>query len=127
MIRRPPRSTLFPYTTLFRSNRAVHLRKCCSNRAIKPEVECEEDDQKEDQHSHDRAKDEFRVGWPCRNSDSRSSHGKADYISLRGSGFREEKLKSVLLRNGLGAPSFARILARRVGATHQGRVLVLRS
>src|SRR2546426_1487153 len=25
MIRRPPRSTLFPYTTLFRSNQVVHL------------------------------------------------------------------------------------------------------
>src|SRR2546425_9554705 len=25
MIRRPPRSTLFPYTTLFRSRRAPHL------------------------------------------------------------------------------------------------------
>src|SRR3712207_7479394 len=25
MIRRPPRSTLFPYTTLFRSDRAPHL------------------------------------------------------------------------------------------------------
>src|SRR2546430_9471784 len=25
MIRRPPRSTLFPYTTLFRSFRAVHV------------------------------------------------------------------------------------------------------
>src|SRR2546427_8195492 len=25
MIRRPPRSTLFPYTTLFRSHLAVHL------------------------------------------------------------------------------------------------------
>src|SRR2546421_9083722 len=25
MIRRPPRSTLFPYTTLFRSDRVVHL------------------------------------------------------------------------------------------------------
>src|SRR5260370_28859934 len=29
MIRRPPRSTLFPYTTLFRSNRAPnHARHC---------------------------------------------------------------------------------------------------
>src|SRR2546422_3963367 len=27
MIRRPPRSTLFPYTTLFRSRRAVHVRQ----------------------------------------------------------------------------------------------------
>src|SRR5256885_11263280 len=26
MIRRPPRSTLFPYTTLFRSNTIVHFR-----------------------------------------------------------------------------------------------------
>src|SRR5688572_31653664 len=26
MIRRPPRSTLFPYTTLFRSNRSCRLR-----------------------------------------------------------------------------------------------------
>src|SRR5260370_17925491 len=25
MIRRPPRSTLFPYTTLFRSNRSINL------------------------------------------------------------------------------------------------------
>src|SRR2546427_6340264 len=29
MIRRPPRSTLFPYTTLFRSGRGRHLR-CCA-------------------------------------------------------------------------------------------------
>src|SRR3712207_7813975 len=27
MIRRPPRSTLFPYTTLFRSHEAVHQRR----------------------------------------------------------------------------------------------------
>src|SRR3712207_7043057 len=27
MIRRPPRSTLFPYTTLFRSNRVACLRR----------------------------------------------------------------------------------------------------
>src|SRR3712207_8823867 len=28
MIRRPPRSTLFPYTTLFRSLRQPHRRRC---------------------------------------------------------------------------------------------------
>src|SRR5690554_7689649 len=27
MIRRPPRSTLFPYTTLFRSNRPINMKK----------------------------------------------------------------------------------------------------
>src|SRR2546430_8834159 len=29
MIRRPPRSTLFPYTTLFRSRRRVERWDCC--------------------------------------------------------------------------------------------------
>src|SRR3984893_16373046 len=37
MIRRPPRSTLFPYTTLFRSLRACRMassRPACTNRAM---------------------------------------------------------------------------------------------
>src|SRR5256885_9832864 len=46
MIRRPPRSTLFPYTTLFRSVRHVAGRKVCAGvgderdpnqRAVEPE------------------------------------------------------------------------------------------
>src|SRR3712207_8418050 len=32
MIRRPPRSTLFPYTTLFRSRRAGKARLACPGR-----------------------------------------------------------------------------------------------
>src|SRR3989442_2818748 len=36
MIRRPPRSTLFPYTTLFRSSR---LRSCCAGHPGVPERE----------------------------------------------------------------------------------------
>src|SRR5687768_17710024 len=28
MVSRPPRSTLFPYTTLFRSSRAIHSSNC---------------------------------------------------------------------------------------------------
>src|SRR5688572_32603425 len=38
MIRRPPRSTLFPYTTLFRSLGALHQKQGRSAEAIK----CEE-------------------------------------------------------------------------------------
>ena len=30
MIRRPPRSTLFPYTTLFRSHHAEHIHFTCT-------------------------------------------------------------------------------------------------
>src|SRR3712207_6957568 len=38
MIRRPPRSTLFPYTTLFRSE-----RRECRRRRTPPRRECEQD------------------------------------------------------------------------------------
>src|SRR2546422_7141832 len=36
MIRRPPRSTLFPYTTLFRSIGEVHPDRIVSNAGAKP-------------------------------------------------------------------------------------------
>src|SRR3989441_11920348 len=36
MIRRPPRSTLFPYTTLFRSNRRLRARRGARLAAITP-------------------------------------------------------------------------------------------
>src|SRR5574341_2357589 len=36
MIRRPPRSTLFPYTTLFRSHRFLRLPLLMSRRSIRP-------------------------------------------------------------------------------------------
>src|SRR5258708_21470686 len=39
MIRRPPRSTLFPYTTLFRSSRCIARRKCPAKRACDPPVQ----------------------------------------------------------------------------------------
>src|SRR3712207_8538696 len=35
MIRRPPRSTLFPYTTLFRSASASAARQACSSNAVR--------------------------------------------------------------------------------------------
>src|SRR2546425_7315864 len=36
MIRRPPRSTLFPYTTLFRSQSHRYWKECCSGTASRP-------------------------------------------------------------------------------------------
>src|SRR5258708_12677065 len=36
MIRRPPRSTLFPYTTLFRSNSASPASRCPDELVTKP-------------------------------------------------------------------------------------------
>src|SRR3712207_8661283 len=38
MIRRPPRSTLFPYTTLFRSGRGVGLVVAAARDAVRPLV-----------------------------------------------------------------------------------------
>src|SRR5437588_9499422 len=41
MIRRPPRSTLFPYTTLFRSIPALHRESSWQNcKAVAPPNEC---------------------------------------------------------------------------------------
>src|SRR2546422_1851658 len=37
MIRRPPRSTLFPYTTLFRSRAAVERRRRCRRKTSAPD------------------------------------------------------------------------------------------
>src|SRR3712207_7955215 len=39
MIRRPPRSTLFPYTTLFRSRRRKLMQTADVERAIRPPVQ----------------------------------------------------------------------------------------
>src|SRR5258706_1646906 len=43
MIRRPPRSTLFPYTTLFRSRSALrHSIRCCRGRTCGRRTRSEE-------------------------------------------------------------------------------------
>src|SRR2546430_10640180 len=42
MIRRPPRSTLFPYTTLFRSKSAVWHRLFAGTQCFQNQPECEE-------------------------------------------------------------------------------------
>src|SRR3712207_7148561 len=51
MIRRPPRSTLFPYTTLFRSERAVVRLQLGRPRLRDPG------------HARDQARDAQRLGW----------------------------------------------------------------
>src|SRR5258706_653305 len=38
MIRRPPRSTLFPYTTLFRSVNFIRIRSCQANQRRLPRI-----------------------------------------------------------------------------------------
>src|SRR3712207_7823843 len=47
MIRRPPRSTLFPYTTLFRSVRCRLFRGPCLLKALRALLVCEADPFKE--------------------------------------------------------------------------------
>src|SRR5260221_9314214 len=47
MIRRPPRSTLFPYTTLFRSTRRLRLPRFCGDRICRRRhVERRQEDRK---------------------------------------------------------------------------------
>src|SRR5690625_6468063 len=51
MIRRPPRSTLFPYTTLFRSDRRTHLGEPCPGPFLQADLAA---DTAGDQHRPDR-------------------------------------------------------------------------
>src|SRR5258707_10919858 len=55
MIRRPPRSTLFPYTTLFRSTHEGPSRDGCS-----------------------RCRHRYRRGWPDRGWPARERRGRGD-------------------------------------------------
>src|SRR2546430_6295060 len=56
MIRRPPRSTLFPYTTLFRSGRrSTDRRPCRTRRGTRRTASCRRRDR-----------------WPCRGSTGRT-------------------------------------------------------
>src|SRR5256886_13314264 len=65
MIRRPPRSTLFPYTTLFRSQPDVggHGQNCTRPRA----------------HAVDRGDDRLRTGADRKSTRLNSSHSQISY------------------------------------------------
>src|SRR2546425_8618903 len=56
MIRRPPRSTLFPYTTLFRSPRGRSKRQRPASLAGVPGVQCRE------RRAHDHRRDQGSAG-----------------------------------------------------------------
>src|SRR2546422_7712056 len=56
MIRRPPRSTLFPYTTLFRSNERQHHDG-------RPDREQERLPLRADDRTHEPCGEEDEVGW----------------------------------------------------------------
>src|SRR3712207_6858037 len=74
MIRRPPRSTLFPYTTLFRSRKAVRDQRA---RRKKSQHCC----QLTLAHSRE-ARTQARVVWPVRDRKStrlNSSHANISY------------------------------------------------
>src|SRR5256885_10007427 len=51
MIRRPPRSTLFPYTTLFRSRQARRLHEHSSAAVISREPICEPARDRSEEHT----------------------------------------------------------------------------
>src|SRR5574337_1673772 len=52
MIRRPPRSTLFPYTTLFRSRGTSGLREGSAGRPDNPSRDLDDDERQETAEQH---------------------------------------------------------------------------
>src|SRR3712207_7878225 len=86
MIRRPPRSTLFPYTTLFRSRGGGHARSCKIQAGTRGGVEREElvqhpELRERGQHSEHREHPEHRErGLEDRKSTRlNSSHANISY------------------------------------------------
>src|SRR5688572_31255243 len=71
MIRRPPRSTLFPYTTLFRSRNAVALS--IERRADRAEVLVDSE------RNHRHAAPPFRVDRDRKSTRLNSSHSQISY------------------------------------------------
>src|SRR5216683_1452676 len=76
MIRRPPRSTLFPYTTLFRSARPVHVVDAGHRKPLELTVEVPVEDM-----ARLGERLEFRSG-PAARADARSSIWPAIYPRL---------------------------------------------
>src|SRR2546430_13710870 len=82
MIRRPPRSTLFPYTTLFRSRRAAHSQRPDVLRAAAPldERDPGEVEQQRPEERDERAERGEREGPGDRKSTRlNSSHSQISY------------------------------------------------
>src|SRR2546427_7368490 len=101
MIRRPPRSTLFPYTTLFRSGRGKALRD------------------RENERVHPPAAEDFR--WPAPERVSRSEEHTSELQSQSNLVCRLllEKKKAELTC-GLGATLSRRLFRPRFGEDSEG-------
>src|SRR5687768_17716457 len=68
MIRRPPRSTLFPYTTLFRSERRIRA-EMTTMRKIFIEV---------DAHGDGRGLERARAAWAKKKKDEEQKYGRSE-------------------------------------------------
>src|SRR2546426_9375102 len=71
MIRRPPRSTLFPYTTLFRSRSMRQIRACTGSERENPGAKAQQH-----RHKHDTSgppvDPEVSCLWRCRSEEHTS-------------------------------------------------------
>src|SRR2546430_14372016 len=93
MIRRPPRSTLFPYTTLFRS-----FHGCAHNTHAPRRIP------RDRRHGRPRVR-QLALGaqshyW-IRAGNVTSSEVLQDFLRLRTCNFRSESMKPIVLRTGL--------------------------
>src|SRR5687768_17890439 len=78
MIRRPPRSTLFPYTTLFRSAER-HRRQNSGDRGEHRGVRCARAEENSAQQSRQRERADAADGEDRKSTRLNSSHGYISY------------------------------------------------
>src|SRR5437764_15305096 len=83
MIRRPPRSTLFPYTTLFRSSpcasacsRTAAAPSAASTRSASPEPSCRSSPQRSEEHTSELQSPMYLVCRLLLEKKKQTSHAK---------------------------------------------------
>src|SRR2546425_9631461 len=117
MIRRPPRSTLFPYTTLFRSGRAAILRRGRLTAAARPRDRGLQLADGQAARQGEPGGERLRRGDPGNQECAPASEGRAAVIPCQRSGEAVERRERLMERSEIAQPTAgaSEMLPREIG------------